>query len=183
MLTHLLNHGSPLDKRPGLALLISPWTHLVSPLHRKTNSDYLDPGALELYARQYAGEHKADATYISPGHCRDGDRWRRGAPERGFAFVYGSQEVFAPGISELVELLRKEIGIEVTEVIEGEGGIHAWPVVVLFLKEMENDRMKGVRMLSRIVAERMCVAIDSGEGVSPLSKRLTVKEEDPNDDW
>ncbi|MCJ1265176.1 hypothetical protein MMC22_005051 [Lobaria immixta] len=40
--------------RPGYAVLISPWTTLVSPKNRDTASDYLNANSLHLYGRQYA---------------------------------------------------------------------------------------------------------------------------------
>lgn len=118
---------------PGMAVLISPWVTLISEKDRNTSSDYLDIDSLHLYARQYAGTKiTVDNPLISPGNCRDTEWWRRAAPEKGFFFCYGAEEVFAPEIRGLAGLLKGSGGMQV-ESREEKGGIHAWPVAALFL--------------------------------------------------
>ena len=52
----LLGQEPYFDKtnRPALAVLLSPWTHMVSDLNRNTPSDYLNSDSLHLHASQYA---------------------------------------------------------------------------------------------------------------------------------
>lgn len=137
-----------LDK-PGMAVLISPWPTLVSPLHENNRSDFLDVDALQRYASQYAGGADMVADPLaSPGDCRDLSWWREAGPGRGVFITYGKQEVFAPEIEKLERTLRKA-GVPVSAHGE-EPGIHAWPVVSLFLGDSREDRLKG---LQRIVSE------------------------------
>ena len=96
----LLLHSAQVSQgavaQPGLAVLISPWTHLVSNLNQNTRSDYLDRNALHLYARQYAGkESLVHGDIISPGLSRS--YWKRASPVGGYYIVYGAEEVFASG--------------------------------------------------------------------------------------
>ena len=128
---------------PGMAVLISPWTTLASPQDQNTPSDYLNTESLHLYARQYAGSKIAlDDPLVSPGNCKETEWWRRASPERGFVFMYGGEEIFAPEIRDLVELLRKA-HVKVAS-REEEGGIHAWPVAALFLSGTAKERQKGL---------------------------------------
>jgi acetyl esterase/lipase len=60
-------HQLAVSDRPRLAVLLSPWTHLVSELNRNTRSDYLDKNSLHLYAKQYAGEAAKTDEVVSPG--------------------------------------------------------------------------------------------------------------------
>lgn len=120
---------------PGMAVLISPWVTLISPKDQNTASDYLDVNSLHLYAMQYAGSKIAVSDpLISPGNCRDVDRWREACPKKGFYFCWGAEEVFAPEIRDFLAILNdiEELGGRV-ESKEEEGGIHAWPVAALFL--------------------------------------------------
>src|ERR1700761_3115311 len=82
--------------RPGLAILLSPWTHLVSNMNQNTRSDYLDKDSLHLYAKQYAGQAAMTDGVISPGLCTG--RWKQTSPVSGYRILYGAEEVFAPGI-------------------------------------------------------------------------------------
>ena len=127
--------------RPGMAILISPWVTLVSIKHKNTPGDYLDVDTLHLYAHQYAGEKVAvnDALKSSPGNCKDLELWRQASPSNGFGFLFfGSEEVFALEIRDLITLLRKT-GANV-ETREEEGGIHAWPVATLFSSSGRTQR-------------------------------------------
>jgi len=118
-----------------MAVLISPWVTLVSPKDRNTTSDYLDADNLHHYARQYAGSKIAvHDPLISPGDCKDLDLWRLASPPNGFFICYGSEEVFAPEIRDLVQLL--ELGDVELDAREEKGGIHAWPVTAMFLSSM-----------------------------------------------
>lgn len=132
-----------LDK-PGMAVLISPWTTLQSPLHQNNRSDFLDAPALHLYAAQYAGSADLVADPLaSPGDCKDLAWWREAAPLKGIFVTYGKEEVFAPEIEELVRRLKKA-GALVSS--HGEsGGVHAWPVASMFVSEADEQRLKGLK--------------------------------------
>lgn len=158
-------------KRPSLAVLVSPWTHLFSILNQNTPSDYLDRDALHLYARQYVGEAPIDDDpanasspqdekrevfstsdeFISPGLST---RWKEASPQKGFCIVHGSEEVFTPGIQQMVKNMRRD-GVSVKVANEVQGGIHAWPVVNLFLGESREERLKGLNVLTDYVVSNM----------------------------
>ncbi|OAG41977.1 hypothetical protein AYO21_03712 [Fonsecaea monophora] len=133
--------------RPGLAVLISPWTHLVSNLNQNTPSDYLDRNSLHLYATQYAGEATMTDSVISPGLCTG--RWKQASPLNGFRIVYGAEEVFAPGIQAMADCIKKN-GATV-KVHEREAGIHAWPVVNLFLGSTRDERLQGLDIMTDFI--------------------------------
>ncbi|KFY32947.1 hypothetical protein V495_08576 [Pseudogymnoascus sp. VKM F-4514 (FW-929)] len=137
-------------KRPGMACLISPWATLVSSSHRDTESDYLDAFRLHVFAHGYVGRKGSVYDPVaSPGSCKDVDWWLEAAPLKGFAISYGSEEVLAQDIRDLVELLRGA-GVKVVA-DEDEGGVHAWPVAGLFLGSTKESRIRGVRrMVDRI---------------------------------
>ncbi|KAI1155987.1 Alpha/Beta hydrolase protein [Nemania diffusa] len=139
--------------KPALAVLISPWVTLVSDRHHNTKSDYLDTTRLHTYAEQYAGHTISSNDYIlSPGLCKDISWWHRACPLRGLCVAYGSEEVFAPEIGELVQFWKRG-GIEVTS--RGEvGGIHAWPVASLFLSE-SSKRLKGLKALVQEIRDNI----------------------------
>ena len=130
--------------RPGLAILLSPWTHLVSDLNQNTPSDYLDKNSLHLYARQYAGEATESDEVISPGLCVS--RWKRASPHHGFRIIHGAEEVFTPGIEDMVKSMKKD-GASV-KVHKQQAGIHAWPVVNLFLGETRKERLTGLDIMT-----------------------------------
>lgn len=134
--------------RPAKAILISPWTHLVSSLNKNTESDYLCKETLEIYAKQYAGGLQSDANDLSPSG--NDQLWKTSSPRQGFAFVYGAEEVFAPAIVATAERIRNA-GCEVS-LTSLKGGIHAWPVVKFFLAGSKN-RLRGLDRLTDIVWE------------------------------
>lgn len=137
-----------LDK-PGMAVLISPWTNLQSPLHQYNRSDFLDAPTLHRYAAQYAGSVEMVADPLaSPGDCQDLGWWKEAAPSKGFSVVYGKEEVFAPEIERLVQKLKKA-GTLVSSYGE-DAGVHAWPVASMFVSDTDEKRLKG---LNRIVSE------------------------------
>ncbi|KAL0930931.1 arylacetamide deacetylase [Colletotrichum truncatum] len=137
---------------PGLCVLISPWAKLISNKHENTASDYLDRDTLWKYALQYAGcSHAYDQT-ASPGQCADHRVWAEASPPCGFFITYGSEEVFAPDIKDLINVLVK--GAEVDSRSE-DGGIHAWPVVSLFLSDIEDKRLKGLRTLTSAIRKHI----------------------------
>ena len=145
-----IEHDTQLPKktsRPGLAVLLSPWTHLVSELNQNTASDYLDSNSLHLYARQYAGDGAARDQVLSPGLCID--KWKDAEPENGFRIVYGAEEVFASGIKEMTAHMKKD-GVLVRTHAH-EAGIHAWPVVDLFLGETRDGRLTGLDIMTDYV--------------------------------
>jgi acetyl esterase/lipase len=137
--------------RPGLAVLLSPWTHLVSELNQNTQSDYLDADSLHLYASQYAGRASVDDVVVSPGQTRTG--WHLSAPVNGYHIIFGAEEVFAPGIREMVKSMKRS-GASV-ETAQEDAAIHAWPVVNLFLANSPKDRLRGLRQMTEVVYSKM----------------------------
>jgi acetyl esterase/lipase len=133
--------------RPGLAILLSPWTHLVSELNRNTRSDYLDKDSLHKYAKQYAGTATMTDGVISPGLCTG--RWKQASPASGFRILYGAEEVFEPGIQEMIGHIKRDGAVVKTH--EQRAGIHAWPVVSLFLGNSLEERLKGLDIMTEFV--------------------------------
>ena len=137
-------------KQPGFASLISPWPTLFSTQNRDTRSDFLNADTLHLYGRQYAGsEENLNNATVSPGLCKNVNRWLNGSPSGGFSIMFGSEEVLGPEIRDLVQLLRKS-GCDVS-VREEYGSIHAWPVAALFLADSKFQRLKGLKDLTKMV--------------------------------
>lgn len=150
----LSNGVQPTLGVPGMAVLVSPWVTLLSQKDKNTPSDYLDTTNLHHYARQYAGSKiSPHDPLISPGKCRDITWWRNASPSNGFFITYGSEEVFAPEIRDLIVLLEKD-GIDV-EAQEEYGGIHAWPVASLFLCSTRAERLKGLEAMVEQISRRM----------------------------
>lgn len=138
--------------RPGYAVLISPWTTLVSPKNRDTASDYLNANSLRLYGRQYASSvANIKDPLVSPGMCKDTDWWARACPMAGFCILFGSEEVLGPETRDLIALLRSS-GCDVS-VREEPGAIHAWPVATMFLSETQTKRQKGLRDLTKAIKQ------------------------------
>lgn len=154
-----LPEASSRPEKPGMAVLISPWTTLQSPLHRNNRSDFLDAPALHLYAAQYAGSADLVADPLaSPGDCKELGWWKEACPSKGFFVMYGKEEVFALEIEKLVQRLKKA-GTLVSSHGE-DAGIHAWPVASMFLSEADQQRLKGLNgivseMKSRIRPSKM----------------------------
>jgi acetyl esterase/lipase len=146
-----LSDYTPLRARmPGIAVLISPWTTIISSKNQNTPSDYLNAESLHLYGSQYIGTTAStDDPLVSPGRCRDLSWWRRASPSEGWFFVYGGEEVFAPETRDLVGVLRKA-GCEVITHDE-RGWVHAWPVVKLFLCKEKGERLSGVREVVKVM--------------------------------
>ncbi|KAI0389810.1 alpha/beta-hydrolase [Xylariaceae sp. FL0594] len=145
--------GRQLDK-PALAVLVSPWVTLVSDRHRNTKSDYLDRGVLHTYAQEYAGNYTSlDDPLVSPGRCRDVRWWDQACPSHGLYLEYGTEEVFAPEIEELLRFWEG-VGIEVTSRRQ-QGGIHAWSVASLFLSNDSTRRLDGLKNIVRHIRSRM----------------------------
>lgn len=163
MLLHLATAGQAAEHNlpvqsietriPGLAVLISPWVTLVSPLDKNTRSDYLDATSLHRYARQYSGKISVSDPLISPGNCKDVKLWRRATPNRGFFVMYGKEEVFAPEIRGWLSLM-KQAGLSYDSQ-EEEGGIHAWPVASLFLSSTREERQKGLKAIVEHIRSRI----------------------------
>ncbi len=143
------------SERPGLAMLLSPWTHLVSEkLNRNTSSDYLDSGSLHLYAKQYAGKDgSVEDPVLSPGRTEASSDWRVYSPTKGYHVIYGAEEVFAPGIEETIKSIKRSGAI--IESSREEAGIHAWPVVNLFLADAIEARLHGLRRMTEVVYSNM----------------------------
>ncbi|KAL8999923.1 MAG: hypothetical protein Q9169_001329 [Polycauliona sp. 2 TL-2023] len=152
LLLHMSKLSEPGKRRPGFAVLISPWATLVTPKNRDTPSDYLNADSLHLYGRQFAGtQANLKDPLVSPGVCKDRDWWLRASPSGGYCFMYGSEEVFGPEVRDLIALLRRS-GCAV-RVREEPGQVHAWPVVSLFLADTQGERTKGLRDLTKVITQ------------------------------
>ena len=176
ILTRLLHHGS-YDEEPviyefqksALAVLISPWTHLISHLNRNTASDYLDANALQLYGGQYLGAESTKNALISPGLTEG--RWRLASPTKGYCIVYGAEEVFAPAIEETMRHMKSD-GARV-EARSQPGGVHAWPVVHLFLGSSREERLKGLDLITEMVVDGMGTGGGVRRQVGETAKKKT----------
>ena len=152
LILSMLLHPGSLDQepqyqafdRPGLAVLLSPWTHLVSELNTNTRSDYLDNQSLHLYARQYAGHATVNDPLISPGLSTG--KWKKASPIGGYRILYGAEEVLAGGITETAGHMAHD-GASV-KLHRQTAGIHAWPVVNLFLGETRQERLEGLERIA-----------------------------------
>lgn len=139
---------------PALALLISPWCTLASPLDHNTTSDFLDASRLHEYALAFCGSHHAlDDPHVSPGNCTNLAQWKGATPNQGFVVMCGKEEVFEPQILALEKSWRRA-GAQ-TDVLIEPGAIHAWPVAALFLGSSAQDRSQGVTKMVEIISERM----------------------------
>ncbi|KAH7348782.1 Alpha/Beta hydrolase protein [Rhexocercosporidium sp. MPI-PUGE-AT-0058] len=149
---------------PALAVLISPWTTLISEKDRNTKSDYLDADNLHHYARQYVGSrHSTSDPLISPGNCKDVAWWRRACPSKGLLVIWGREEVFAPEIRDWVKLLEgSDVGVTSSE---ETGGIHAWPVASLFLSSTREERIKGLVQIVGFIGDNMAISTEGGGGM------------------
>ncbi|KIW02379.1 uncharacterized protein PV09_06200 [Verruconis gallopava] len=142
------------NQLPALACMISPWVTLISEKNRNTPSDYLDASSLRLYGSQYIGTKVSpEDPMVSPGNCKDVHRWARASPLKGWSFQLGSEEVLGPETYDLIDVLRKA-GQQV-HVSEEEGGIHAWPVALLYLGESRDERLHGLADIVGIMVKRM----------------------------
>jgi acetyl esterase/lipase len=141
-------------QRPGLAVMISPWVTIVSEKNQDTASDYLSRGSLELYGRQYIPPKvPVDDALVSPGNCRDAKKWISASPEKGWYFIYGSEEVLGPETRSLIDLLTKanlDVGYS-----EEKGGIHAWPVASLYLGATRDERLHGLNDIVQAIHDRI----------------------------
>ncbi|KAK4231576.1 Alpha/Beta hydrolase protein [Podospora fimiseda] len=140
--------------RPALAVLISPWVTLISTRHKNMANDYIDVKQLHHYATQFAGDRMAETDpLVSPGCCNDIAWWKRSCPSKGIFITYGDAEVFAPEIEGLIKLLQ-EADVLIDSKAE-PGGIHAWPVASLFLSSSLNDRLDGLRTITKEIRQRV----------------------------
>lgn len=162
LLLRLSENGRDSRQMPGLAVMISPWTTILSPANRNTASDYLDSTSLEVYGKQYLGKKTLyhDET-ASPGECKDVNRWSRASPSNGWLFLFGSEEVLGPECRALISRLRQG-GAEVA-VHEEQGGIHAWPVATLYLGETKEARLHGLRQAVKVMKGRFLDGTKGGE--------------------
>ncbi|PSN73960.1 alpha/beta-hydrolase [Corynespora cassiicola Philippines] len=153
-LLYITDHPELRHQRPALAVMISPWVTIVSKNNRNTESDYLNSSSLELYGRQYIGPKvPADDPLVSPGHCKDIKKWRDASPEKGWYFLYGSEEVLGPETRDLIALLK---GARVdVDFWEEKGGIHAWPVASLYLGETKEQRLQGLQDIVQAIRDRV----------------------------
>ena len=118
----------------------------------------------------------------SPGDCASAAVWRRACPAEGYHVLFGSEEVLGQEVrgllgrireagvgggkqsgtlegrshSEVLDVHRETSGgKDVIKVTEKQAGIHAWPVVSLFLGEDTAERLEGLREVAGFVAERL----------------------------
>lgn len=153
-LLYITDHPELRHQRPGLAIMISPWVTIISRNNRNTPSDFLSSGSLELYGKQYIGSKvPVDDPLVSPGHCKDIKKWRDASPEKGWYFLFGSEEVLGPEIRNLMSLLGRA-GAEV-DYFEQNGGIHAWPVAALYLGETKEERLHGLKDMTTAIRDRI----------------------------
>lgn len=157
LLSLLLEYGRSGDwghQRPGLAALFSPWTAIVSPGNRNTESDYLNAESLHRYATEYVGRGVSFHDPIaSPGMCRDAAWWRRASPSRGFVCLSGSEEVLGPEIRRWSQMVR-EAGCA-CEMEEEADAIHAWAIVAVFVCDTAAERLRGLERMTELVQERI----------------------------
>jgi acetyl esterase/lipase len=100
-LLYINDHPELRHLRPSFSVMISPWVSIVSPNNKNTASDYLSADSLERYGRQYIGtKARPDDPMVSPGHCKDVKKWRAASPQKGWLFLYGSEEVVRCAASE-----------------------------------------------------------------------------------
>lgn len=130
--------------KPAFAVLLSPWSRLVSARYRNTEKDFLDAEQICRHGLRYVG---GDGELVmdplaSPGHCQDLEWWRQSSPAKGIFIMFGSDEVFSYEIQSLAGMF-KEAGV-----LEGaetwEGGIHVGPVVDMFYGRTCEERIKGL---------------------------------------
>ncbi|KAF9736980.1 hypothetical protein PMIN03_001467 [Paraphaeosphaeria minitans] len=153
-LLYMTDHPELRHQRPGLAVMISPWVTIISKNNRNTQSDYLNATSLELYGRQYIGPKVPyDDPLVSPGNCKFIKKWAAASPEKGWFFLYGSEEVLGPETRALVVLLKKA-GANVDS-YEQPGGVHAWPVASLYLGETRDARLHGLRDIVQTIRSRI----------------------------
>jgi acetyl esterase/lipase len=154
LLMRISRHPVLRERIPAYCALISPWVTVLSKQNRNTPSDYLDAARLEEFGRQYLGSNTLETDEIaSPGCCKDLEHWRRASPRQGWFFIFGSEEILAPEIWDLVQKLRK-CGLQV-EVVEQLGAVHAWPVASLYLGEHKDARLHGLGKIVSRMSERM----------------------------
>lgn len=137
---------------PGLAVLMSPWVTVVSPRQTNTSGDYIDARRLDRWGMEYAGREPTDSPYVSPGSCKDPSRWERCSPVGGFHVTYGAQEVMAGEIEGLMRVWE-QAGIPFVA-RRLPHGIHAWPVVSMFLSDDTVGRLEGADAIAAHVRER-----------------------------
>lgn len=142
------------NSMPGLGVMISPWTSIISSKNHNTPSDYLNADSLRLYGSQYIGtKASADDSMVSPGRCQDLAWWKKASPQSGWFFIYGAEEVFAPETRDTMAVLEKT-GTQVS-VHEEKGWVHAWPVVKLFLCNGGSERLSGLRSIVNTTKDRV----------------------------
>ena len=149
---------------PRIAVLISPWVTLTSTLHRESKIDFLDREALWRYAHQYARSKYIEEVPASPGCCTESALWKASTPQRGFYVVYGNEEVLGPDIDSFLSRIES-FGIEHdTLKFTGDCGVHAWPVVSLFLSSTTERRLKGLRSIVREIRARSLESVAEKNG-------------------
>ncbi|EJT72642.1 hypothetical protein GGTG_09502 [Gaeumannomyces tritici R3-111a-1] len=139
---------------PAMAVLISPWTTLVSQSQHNTESDYLDVDTLHRFGTNYCGpNHSVDEPLVSPGRCEDRQWLQRAGPAKGVFVTYGEDEVFAPETKRLVKTWQ-DAGVKVSSLGE-EAGVHAWPVASIFISTQKERRLKSLRSIVAMMREQI----------------------------
>ena len=138
---------------PKMALLISPWTTLISQKHKNTPDDFLETETLHRYARQYAGLKSPHDHLVSPGECRNLSAWTDCGVKR-IIVIYGSEELLANDIEDFVQFLGN-CGLEIDSIVQ-DGKIHVWPVISLFLSSGYEKRFEGLGDIVKSLRRAMC---------------------------
>lgn len=95
---------------------------------------------MHRYARQYIGKATPQDTCISPGNYK---KRAKASPKHGYRIIYGAEEFLAVRWDQKTVDAMTADGATVEAYVE-EFGIHAWPVVKLFLGESHRERLKGL---------------------------------------
>ncbi|ODQ53080.1 alpha/beta-hydrolase [Saitoella complicata NRRL Y-17804] len=194
LITGLLLHISRPDstigmgelEKPGVAVMMSPWLNMKGEsvtMHTNDGTDYLDPGTLDTYAREYTGpenegqKHDEALTdpYLNPIAC-DSQQWLSQAlPVYGLLMMIGSGEIFRADVEGMYKrfLFAADTQPEsegggkcVVELDVEEGMVHAWPMALFYLGGGERERVYGTERIVGWVRGVMGKEEEGSEGVN-----------------